>query len=322
MLNRTRHIYENFLDPDFAYFLGLVVARGQVTKRGNRREILIDFPIGSLKAEGLTVTYDKGRELEIAVNRIGERLYNLLGQHVQLSISTRRVQLQIDFPTNDLVCRNLDLYLRGRDSYRKFEIPDQVFAADVTIQKEFARGFCDIAATIRKSNVDRAGFHRIYIDVLNDNWRVPVQLCELLQQKLNVPVANVLWGHPNTRESQRRKRGSTWAREHQIRVYAEKFLPIGFYIDYKNDILRELAEANVEKGNPRQRLCNPHKRVKRVPERKPKHPEEGSRKIPSQIRGKHFDSYWQICTALGCKQARKPDPNQVELFELDEDEET
>ena len=32
------------------------------------------------------------------------------------------------------------------------------------------------------------------------------------------------------------------------------------------------------------------------------HPEEISEKLPQELRGKHFDAYWQICLELGCTQ--------------------
>jgi hypothetical protein len=320
MANKRIKASENFLDPDWAYFLGLMVARGVASK--DYRKVVIDFPIGSLVAEGLSGNrYDKQTELKLAVNDIRERLYKLLGQAVEMESTERSIQLKIEFPTNNLACRNLQLHLKGKRSYRDFNIPSQIYDADIQVQKEFVRGFCDVAATIRKANADQIGRHRVYIDILNSNWQVPIELCALLQQRLKVPVAHILWGHPNTREAYARKRGSTWAREHQIRIFADSFLPIGFYIGYKDKILKELADANKKKESSLPHFCNPHPRVKRKHEAKPMHPEEGNPKIPKEIRGKHFNAVWKICLALGCKQSRKPDPQQTEMFSIDENEE-
>lgn len=319
MASRGHKAPQNYMDPDWAYFLGLLVARGEISK--DYRKIVIDFPKGSLIAEGLSGNkYNKDVELRLAVGDIEKRLYRLLGQTVDAHNAEGSIQLKIEFPTNSMACRNLQLHLKGKRSYREFEIPAEIFEAGLPEQKEFVRGFCDLAASIRKSNADQTKRHRIYIDILNPNWRLPIQLCALLQERLKVPVANILWGHPNLRESKVRKRGTTWAREHQIRIFADAFEPIGFYIGYKNKILKELAEANRRKGVSAARLCNPHPRVKGKTERKPVHPEENNIKIPAAIRGKHFNAYWQICVGMGCKQARKPDPNQAEMFNLGQDE--
>lgn len=321
MPGRTLSIFENYLDQDFAYFLGLIVARGETEEDGRNRRIMIDFPLGSLQAEGVKVSYNKAKELRLAVGEIRDRLYELLGQNVQMKISNRQVQLKVHFETNNLIWRNLRQYLKGKKSFREFEIPGQIYDADVSIQKEFVRGFCDIAATVRKSNADQGGRHRVYIDVLNSNWHLPIQLCALLQKHLDVPVSNILWGHPNTREPNRPVPGGTWAREHQIRVYADAFLPIGFYVEYKNAILKELAQINKKESNYKPKPCNPHRSVKHVRRRKMKHPGEKSAGIPKEIRGKHFNAYWQICLGMGCKQATKPDPNQIEMFETESSEE-
>jgi len=319
MAGKRLRASQNYMDPDWAYFLGLLVARGSK----DYRKIVIDFPKGSLTAEGLRGNkYDKDVELRLAVGDIEKRLYRLLGQTIDADNAKGSIRLKIEFPTNSMACRNLQLHLKGKRSYREFEIPTEIFEANLPEQKEFMRGFCDVAASIRKSNVDQTGRHRIYIDILNPNWRLPVQLCALLQEHLKVPVANMLWGHPNLRESNVRKKGSTWAREHQIRIFADAFEPVGFYIGYKNKILKELADANRQKGVAAPHLCNPHPRVKRKIGRKPSHPEENNIKIPSAIRGKHFNAFWKICLGLGCKQAKKPDPHQAEMFNLDENEES
>jgi len=49
------------------------------------------------------------------------------------------------------------------------------------------------------------------------------------------------------------------------------------------------------------KLCNPlEKQVKQ----KLHHPEEASEKLPKELRGKYYDTYWQVCLALGCNQGK------------------
>jgi hypothetical protein len=197
--------------------------------------------------------------------------------------------------------------MKGKSSYYEFEVPDQIFESEESIKKEFIRGFADVAGSARWANRNRWGKCRVYLDVLNSplNWHLPIQICYLLQDQLGVPVDVIQWGHPNTRDPSLKEykngRKDAWAREHQIKIFADDFEKIGFYMSHKQEILEELAEYNRKKGFDKTKFCKPPKRRKN----KPKHPSENSEKLPPQIRGKHYDSYWQICADMGCTRYAK-----------------
>jgi hypothetical protein len=75
-----------------------------------------------------------------------------------------------------------------------------------------------------------------------------------------------------------------------------------------------LAEWNKAKGLFQEtKFCNP--KVKKPRLRHLKHKAEKSKDLPQCLR-KHFDSYFQICRALGCEQGEPGD--QVEMFEDEE----
>lgn len=175
------------------------------------------------------------------------------------------------------------------------------------IKKEFLRGIADVTGSIGTGGRDQSGRHRVYISILNDNWKLPIQICKLLQtDPLNIPVNTIDWGHPNTRNGHLKdyNKGAkqVWAREHQLKVYAEYFERIGFRIIHKNKILKELAEEN-RKNFPRRKskLCNP---LEKRSKQRPQHPEEMSEKLPAELKGKHCDTYWQVCLELGCTQGK------------------
>jgi hypothetical protein len=212
--------------------------------------------------------------------------------------------------------------LKGCQSFHDFEIPEQIFNGDSVIKKEFVRGVADCAGFIRESNNYMGGKRRVYIEINNKNWRLPIQLCDLFQRHLSVPVQLIQWGHPNTREpKQTKKKGTTWAREHQVKIFSEAFQPIGFYIKYKQEILNEFALADAKKtGNIN--ICNPNPKIRRR-DKKPKHREENNPIIPPELRGRHYNTYWQICLDLGCQQCTKVDDKQIPMFEdVVEDSET
>lgn len=137
----------------------------------------------------------------------------------------------------------------------------------------------------------------------HDNWILPIQICRLLQTKLEVPVQHILWGHPNLRDSG--NRGKSWAKEHRIRIFAEAFLPVGFHFDFKQQILQAMAGINAAQHHSAAHPCNPlaRHRIKK----KARHKDEKSKDLPAALRGKHFNAYFQICKALGCEQGTPSD---------------
>jgi len=179
------------------------------------------------------------------------------------------------------------------------------------------RGIADVAGYIRQSNNFMGMKRRVYIEVPNDNWLLPVDICELLQQDMDVPVQLIQWGHPNVREPHVTSRSESWAREHQIKIFAEAFVRVGFNIEYKRRMLEHFAEDDAKLYNLPIVPCNPHPNARKKPRAKPRHPGEQSQRLPSCLRGRHFDSYWHICTALGCKQVRPPKPEERDLLPLE-----
>jgi len=307
-------IIENYLDPDVAYFLGLIAGRGTLHESSGDRKIIVEFPHKNLIAEGIKKQYVQQDHLSYSLSQIRERIYELTESDISIETDKHSSKLVLRFLRNCITWRNVNHLLKGCQSYHEFEIPEQIFLADTDVKKEFVRGISDCAGFIRDSNNYMDGKRRVYIEINNKNWKLPVQLCDLLQRHLLIPVQLVQWGHPNTREPQQvKKRGRTWAREHQIKIFSEAFLPVGFYVKYKNEILREFASADV-KRQQNVILCNPNPKLRRIA-KKPKHPEEKNTILPSELRGKHFDTYWQICLNLGCQQCVQVDDKQIPIFD-------
>jgi len=301
-------IVENFLDEDVAYLLGLIVMRGQLYDRGPERGIIIEFPFKSLQVEG----YDQELHLQLSVNRIRDRIQDLVESFVRVERTNQTFVFSIRFLQSPVTWRNLRYHFGNRRSYKEFQVPAGIVNAPREIQVEFLRGVADAGGFIRDSNRDWSGRRRVYLEVHNRNWILPVQLCALLQQKLDVPVQLIQWGHPNTREP---KGGSHWAREHQVKIYAEAFEPIGFTIEYKNRTLQKFARQD-RKHHGRLIKCNPNPAIRHI-QKKKRHPEEKNPALPARVR-QHFDAYWQICLALGCKQCVAADEGAPLETDIDE----
>jgi hypothetical protein len=151
-----------------------------------------------------------------------------------------------------------------------------------------------------------------HFEIHNANWKMPVDLCLLLQSEpLCIPVQTIDWGHPNIRNGYTKEydagRKTAWAREHQLKVFADDFECIGFRIEHKNLILKEMAEFNrAHHPHRKQKLCIPPKIIKKF---KSIHPAEQSDRLPQELHDKHFDAYWQVCKAIGCTQFRPHTPD-------------
>ena len=305
-------ITENFLDEDVAYLLGLIAMRGQLYDRGNERGIIIEFPFKSLQVE----KYNQQVHLQLSVNRIRDRIQELVESFVRVEEVGNTFVFTIRFLQNPVTWRNLRYLLGNRRSCKDFQVPANVMNAPRSIQIEFLRGIADVGGFIRDSNRFMDGRRRVYLEVNNHNWVLQIQLCAMLQQKLDVPVQMIQWGHPNTREP---GGGSNWSREHQVKIFAEVFEPIGFTAEYKNETLQKFARQD-RRIRGALHKCNPNPEIRRIKKKK-KHPDETNPALPTRLRNRHFDTYWQVCLALGCKQCvalTEPLPLEEDLDEESE----
>ncbi len=299
----------NYLDSDFSYFLGMVIARGTISESGGIRQVTINFPYSSLEAQGINVRVDQETSIRLGLTSIRDRLADLLSPDVRTVSAGNNIDLVIRFSSNALPWRLLLAVTNGLKSFRSFQVPPEFLSPDVPrdIKREFIKGFADVAGNIRPANRYVDGRHRVRLDVLNSptNWRVPVDLCLILQEGLDVPVQNITWGHPNMNRD---------FREHQINIFAIPFLQIGFSFEHKQGVLVELAEEDHQK-NTDYNGCPGRRKIKRTKEPSD---EEHNTRLPDELKHKHFDSYWQICKALGCP--REPQ-KQLPLFDALESEE-
>jgi hypothetical protein len=281
-----------------AYLLGLIIARGTLTD-DTVKSVSIEFSFSGLQAVGLSsqTTFNQPESIHAFFSRqLVPRITEMSEGVVRVTESKRTIILSINFLRDCLFWQNIRRLTGYKTSFLEFEVPTILYGVREDIQKEFVRGFADAAGYVRKGNADLNGLHRIFIHVAKQNWKLPVQLCHLIQDHLHVPVNMIDWGHPNLR-AKRDPDDHTWWREHQIRIYADSFSKIGLYLTYRQRALEELANANKKIVKSRHAFCCPSTKT-RIKTSVP-HPDENSQKIHPNARG-HFEAYWQICQSLGC----------------------
>lgn len=282
----------NFLTADISYLLGLITGHGEIQYNSDVRKIIIDFEYKTLESKAITKVFDQKLHIQTSLDPVVYRLQQM-GINVQ-KITSDKISLVLTWIKEDIAWLFIKFLINGtRFSFHDFLIPEPIFETTDSNKKEFLRGIADVTGFVRQSNAYTNGRHRVYIEITNKNWFLPTQMCQLLQS-LNVAIQYIGYGHPNIRGGKR----TSWAKEHQIKIYAEDFENIGFYISHKNEALAELIEHNKSNFKHSQALCTGiiKKRVKL----KPIHPHEKHEKLPAEVNGQHFNSYKAICKCLGC----------------------
>lgn len=287
----------DFLTPDISYLLGLITGRGEIQSTNDVKKIIIDFQYKALISKSISKVFDQKLHIQTSLDPIILRLQNL-GIHTRKNIGENHISLTLTWDSEDISWMFIKFLINGTHfNYHDFAIPEPIFETTDENKKEFLRGLGDVTAYVRKSNNDQVGKHRVYIEISNRNWYLPPQICELLQS-LNIPMQYIGYGHPNIRGGN----GTSWAKEHQLKIYAEDFISIGFYITHKDEALNELADFNIAHFNNSQGICNGAISRKTI---KSYHACETHEKLPIEINGKHFDSFKQICKCLGCYKQKK-----------------
>ena len=92
-------ITENYLDLDVAYLLGLITIRGTFYESQGDKRIVIEFPFKSL-VSGLKTKVDQKEQLDIAANRIRDRLSELIEADISVARTDGAIKFSIRFLRN------------------------------------------------------------------------------------------------------------------------------------------------------------------------------------------------------------------------------
>ena len=294
----TTNKLSSFLSEDAAYLLGLIVGRGTIVRTPNLNRLSIDFPFKNLQAVSpldANKKYDTQMYLSNSLDGVVERLRRLgLDVSKVNNQDTRSVSLILSWRNSDLTWQLLEYILNGTFcDYHSFRIPKAIYQADNGKQKEFLRGYFDVTGYVRASNArfGKDNQQRIYLEVDHRNWFLTLDLYVLLS-RVGVLVESIDYGHPNFRDPLFKKSAGFWAKEHQLKIFADQFIVIGSYLRHKQEVLNDLAIMNEEK-----------KEINAVSKRfrvriKESNAEENSDRLPSFLKGRHFNHYSEILACL------------------------
>jgi len=293
------------MNNEMAYLLGMICGNGEI-KRGNSDTIFsIEIPHRKLATEE---HHDIKLYVKASITDIRNIIEPLVGVGL-LSIQTKSATiLSFSKPNSDYITREILQYVGMATSHNDMKLYETIFEFSKDEKLQFLRGFSDVTGYIRRSNSYYGSkyLHRVYLEVPH-NWEMVIGICNLLKD-LDIPVQSIDWAHPNMRDSKLKKYNEGnhhfWKKEHQIKIFANEFLPIGFGVLHKQQSL-EMFSTELTTGLKAQSVNVSDKthifywQGKSALKKKPPHPCEDDEFIPTIIRGKHFNSWKEIAKELG-----------------------
>ena len=300
------------MNNEMAYLLGMITGNGEIQRGLNETTIVIEIPHKKLETE---FEKDVSVYVKASITDVREVIEPLIGTGLRFNQSKNVSYISFTKPNEDYLMREIIRYIGGATSHNNVRISSEVFMFTVDERKQFIKGFADVTGYIRRSNYFfNKEMHRVYFEV-PQNWELVTDFCNLLKS-VDIPVQNIDWAHPNMRDGNLKKynegKPDFWKKEHQVKVWANEYAPIGFAVIHKNEALEEFAHEQILY------IESQHKKVSDVTHRyywemigkkkvKPTHPAESDEFIPEEIRGNHYDSWTEIANDLGYKENGEDD---------------
>lgn len=289
-----------------AYLLGMVTGNGEIQRGQTETTVSIEIPHKKLQTE---FENDVTIYVRASITDIRQVLEPLLGTAMSFTQSTNVSIISFRKPNEDYLMRELLRYVGGATSSDNVRISPEVFTFSLDEKKQFVKGFGDVTGYIRRSNYAyKEPNYRVYFEIPH-NWYLVVDFCNLLKS-IDIPVQAIDWAHPNMRDGNLTKYNEGhkdfWKKEHQVKVWAFEYQPIGFVVLHKQQALDYFANLQAEScikdgKDPREALHKYYWEKQSRNSQKPHHPGENDVFIPAEIRGRHYDGWTQIAHDLGYK---------------------
>lgn len=295
------------MNNEMAYLLGMITGNGEIQRGATDTTIVIEIPHKKLETE---FQKDVGIYVKASIADIRQVLEPLLGTSLVFNQNSNVSFLSFTKNNEDYLMREIMRYIGRATSHENIRISTEVFDFKEDERKQFIKGFADVTGYIRKSNYFfNKEMHRVYFEI-PQNWGLVIDFCNLLRS-VDIPVQNIDWGHPNMRDGNLKKynegKPDFWKKEHQVKVWANEYISIGFAVIHKNEALEIFAQEQrsfIELQKNKDVSAVTHRYYWELTGKnktKPKHPRENDDFIPEEIRGKHYDSWKEIAKDLGYK---------------------
>ena len=295
------------MNVEMAYLLGMVTGNGEIQRGATETTVTIEIPHKKLETE---FQHDVGIFVKASITDIRQMLEPLLGTALTFTQNSNISMLSFRKPNEDYLMREVLRYIGGATSSDNVRISPEVFTFTYDERKQFVKGFADVTGYIRRSNYAFSEpNYRVYFEIPH-NWYLVVDFCNLLKS-IDIPVQAIDWAHPNMRDGNLVKfnqgKPDFWKKEHQVKVWALEYQPVGFVVLHKQQALDYFAQEQkrpytMQGKDPAVRLHKYYWELTQKKRDKPHHPGEDDEFIPAIIRGKHYDSWTDIAEDLGYKE--------------------
>lgn len=294
------------MNKEMAYLIGMIIGNGQIADNGVSTKVVIDIPHKML-------TTEKGHNIQVYAMASTVPIRNIiepmLGCTVNVVDERNNTKLVFSKSSLDYCITEINKYVNYGSRHHTMDMNSNVFYLPYSEKVAFMRGIADVTGYIRYSNIcfGQKNQHRVYIEIPY-NWNTVIDIANLLKT-MDIPVQNIDFAHPNMRDPKRIKYDegqlNFWKKEHQIKIFANEFLPIGFNVIQKQEMLEDcahklLTDSAFAGKNP----MPTHKfywEKRRAPKSKEYHPGENDSSLPARIRGKHYECWQDIANDLGYK---------------------
>lgn len=287
------------MNAEMAYLIGMILGNGEIQRGNQQTTIIIDIPYKNLYTDDLK---DVAVYVKASVVDIRNIVEPLIGYNLQIVQCNHSTKLSFTKSNDEYVMREILRLIGNGTHHSTMRMNRELFSITDTEKKSLLRGIADVTGYIRKSNIafGQEGAHRVYIEIPG-NWYMVIDLANMLKE-VDVPVQTIDFGHPNFRDANLVKynQGNKlfWKKEHQVKIFANEFLPIGFNIKHKQDALLKYSDELLEFIDPQKTHKFYWEKSSRI-QIKPHHPGENDESLPEEIRGKHFNSWTELAGFLG-----------------------
>lgn len=282
-----------------AYLLGMILGNGEIQRNNTETRVTIDIPHKNLYTDDLKDVQVYVKASTVDIRSIVEPL---IGYNLTITQTKRSTVMTFVKPNDEYITREILRFIGGGKHHSTMRMNSDLFSITNDEKKSLLKGIADVTGYIRKSNIayGQDGAHRVYIEIPG-NWYMVIDIANMLKD-VDVPVQTIDFGHPNFRDGELKKYNQGkpyfWKKEHQVKIFANEFLPIGFNIKHKQEALEKYSDELLEFIDP----VKTHKFYWEKPIRRktrPSHPHESDEYLPVEIRGKHFDSWTDLAELLG-----------------------